>query len=185
MPFKLKAQRHVVKKGRKSGTLNEVLPPGELVDVASLKGRNRDFLQASFVSMIALPGGIEFAINGSTSNAAHTAADHGGSGEDNSGQFPVPLQDYSIESDDEEDNRKHRNRSQARRSKAKVAARWSDEVIPRILPIYVKHQARCSRGSAHESDHEALPELCRCQAIMRQKIIVLRLNCEYMPLPTA
>jgi hypothetical protein len=179
MPFKLKAQRRITKKGKKSGTLNEILPPGELVDIASLKGRSRDFLQAPFVSTIALPGGVEFVLNASKSNKAHTIPDHGGSGGDNSGQLPAPLQEYSIESDDEERSRKHRNRAQARRSKAKVAAHWSDDILPRILPIYVRHQARRSFGYAQDPDRDTLHKPCGCQSKTQLKVIVLRWNCKY------
>jgi hypothetical protein len=181
MPSILKAQRRITKKGKKSGTLNAILPPGELVDVASLKGRNRDFLQAPFVSTIVLPGGAEFAINLSKPGPP-TNVDRTGSGEHTSGQIPVPLQDYSIDSDEEDRSRKHHNRTKARRSKANVAARWSEVVLPRILPIYVKYQAHRSRGSAQDFDRGALNEPCRCQGRMRLKITVLRWNCEYISL---
>jgi hypothetical protein len=177
MPFLLKAQRHVVKKSKRSRNLNTILPPGELVDVASIKGRSRDLLQAPSVSTIILPGGTEFAINMSKSDMVSANLDHTGSGEYNSGQFLVPLEDYSIDSDEEDQSRKYRNRTQARRSKANVATRWSEEVLPRILPIYVKHQACRFRGRTDESDHENLNEPCGCQSRMRLNITVLRWNC--------
>jgi hypothetical protein len=178
MPFILKAQRRITKKGKKSATLNTILPPGELVDVASLKGRNRDLLHAPSVSTILLPGKTEFAINVSNSNTAH--GDSARSGEYIFDQFPIPLQDYSIDSDEEDQSRRRRNRTQARRSKANIAARWSETVLPRILPIYVNYQARCSRGLAQDSDHGVLNEPCECQGGMRLKITVLRWNCEYI-----
>jgi hypothetical protein len=178
MPFKLKAQRHVIKRGRKSGNLNTILPPGELVDVASLKGRGRNLLQAPSVSTIVLPGGAEFAINMSKSDMKYTNLDQAGSGEHLSGPFLVPLEDYSIDSDEEDRSRKHRNRTQAHRSKANVAARWSKEVLPRILPIYVKHQACGFRELAGDSDRLNLNEPCECPSRMRLKITVLKWNCK-------
>lgn len=180
MPFGFQPRRRPSKKSaKKSLPLNAVLPPGQLIDVASLTRRNRDLLQAPSVSTIVLPGGTQLAINRPLSDTGPNIADARHPGEDEADEFASPIQQYLLESDNEEGRRKHRNRNRAHRSKAKVTAYWSQDVLPRILPLYVQYQAHRSHADGKGLNEENFSEACDCGSIIMQlRVIVLQWDCK-------
>ena len=76
-------------------------------------------------------------------------------------------------------NKKLRNRHQAHQARQRLAARWKNEVLPRVLPIYLVSQASRPNPAI---PFQALPVLegqCTCLALTVLRIVVAHWDCKH------
>jgi hypothetical protein len=86
--------------------------------------------------------------------------------------FPVTVHGSSSQ------DKKLRNRQQAHLARQRLAARWKNEVLPRVLPIYLASQA--SRAN-YVTPLQPLPRLegqCTCLALTIIRVIVAHWDCK-------
>ena len=86
--------------------------------------------------------------------------------------FPVTLHGSSSQ------DKKLHNRHQAHQARQRLAARWKNEVLPRVLPIYLASQA--SRVNP-AMPLQALPRLegqCTCLALTVIRVIAAHWDCK-------
>jgi hypothetical protein len=92
----------------------------------------------------------------------------------NAGGFAFPLTIHGSPSHD----KKLHNRHQAHQARQRLAARWKNEVLPRVLPIYLASQA--SRANS-AMPFQVLPELegqCTCLALTVIRVTVAHWDCK-------
>jgi hypothetical protein len=86
--------------------------------------------------------------------------------------FPVTVHEFSSQ------DKKLRNRQQAHLARQRLAARWKNEVLPRVLPIYLSLQASQAN---HVMPLQLLPRpegQCACLALTVIRVIVARWDCK-------
>jgi hypothetical protein len=72
-----------------------------------------------------------------------------------------------------------KRREQAHQVRRRLATQWTDNVLPRILPIYLKYQALKPMGGRDMDPYNLPPQPCTCDKLKLLPIIVVYWNCTW------
>lgn len=173
LSFKRKPSKRSKKKLK---PLDELIPPGRIVTQASLPpSRRLEFLYSnSPITSVLLPGGTALLMR---KNVPLIRSNLRQPEEDLETPWLDDLPPFTIETHSAEapDQRANRN-ARAYSTRHAVARRWTDHVLPRILPLYLQHKAKQSRKD-DLLDPETADQVCKCTTVIRLKLIILHLLC--------
>jgi hypothetical protein len=162
------------------------LPPGHLVDVDTLASAHRKGYMAlgGSVTSVAVPGRRMLLLKKGSVVSKPTSRGTGPGEMDIDDRFDnddfAPY-DFTIRRHETEntDARKKRKREQAQTARHNLVKRWTTDVIPRILPIYLTYKAHQPLGGIRGTIPVTLSPRCTCIKLNILHIIVVYWDCEY------
>jgi hypothetical protein len=187
MPFGFQLKTHSGSKRKRTTSRHKLeLPPGRLVDVDTLANVHRKGYMAlgGSATSIAVPGRRMLLLQKGSDALKPTfrGTDPGGMDiDDRFDNDDFAPYDFPIRRHETEDTgaRKKRKREQAETARDKLVKRWTTEVIPRVLPIYLTYKAHQPLGGILGPAPAALDPPCTCNKLNLLYIIVVYWDCKY------
>jgi hypothetical protein len=171
----------VAKKRRNLSQKNESIPANHVIDAVTLPRNKRHghLLLTSGVSSIVVAGKRTLLLKKTAQKRALGDPLAGDADIDLDVPDPEP-ESFTFPIYTSSDNQRARNRERAHTARQRLASRWRNEVLPRVLPIYLMFQAnRAFAGMTLRT--WSMPEReCTCTKLQVLRIVVVRWDCEHL-----
>jgi hypothetical protein len=170
----------VAKKRRKVSQKDESIPANRIIDAVTLPHNRRHghLLLGSGVSSIVVAGKRTLLLK--KTDQKRGPGDPLASDADIDLDVPDPEPEtFTFPVYTSSDNQRAQNRDRAHVARQRLASRWRNEVLPRVLPIYLMFQAnRAFAGMTLRT--WSMPEgECTCTKLQVLRIVVVRWDCEH------
>jgi hypothetical protein len=178
------------KRKRKESRIGTSIQSGQIIDATLLpRGPKRShLLHGGSMSTIAVPGGrtlimrkgsaipVKEEVKSEIDACPPSEIDANHSPSDDFTPFISPILLHEFDS---KGIRQKKRREQAHQARRRLATQWTDNVLPRILPIYLKYQALKPMGGRDVDPHNLPPQPCTCGKLKLLPIIVVYWNCTW------